>query len=404
MFRKGIQRLTQNGIILYHGQRTFSVMGRVQGVQPFLMPAMSPTMEKGGVVSWKFAPGQQFQAGDVLLEVETDKAQIDVEAQDDGQMMKIVVPEGSKDIDVGTTIAYLADVDDDIIKLEIPQESIKPKKKQGETETSSPEEKIEIKGPIEEKPLNTVKHSVALPSVNMLLAQNGISLAEIQEKIKGSGYQGRIIKGDVLAYLQKIPQDSVNKISEYVKNSGKLDLSNIEIKKMEGTDSKEESVKEEPVKKQEKKVVPPQTIQEDIILSIPHDSTTAKELRQSIDNFIKETYQFVHNGGSSPEINSQYYDPLFEDLITVSPREPRFTYGYKLVPLSMKNEGTSPEIRDIFDILNGTEVRKPDLKQTCLKDDEWLLSIDVTVNNKFSDSTEKAERFISYTRELSSVE
>lgn len=54
--------------------------------QAFGMPAMSPTMERGGVVDWKFKAGDTFSAGDVLLEVETDKATIDVEAQDDGKL------------------------------------------------------------------------------------------------------------------------------------------------------------------------------------------------------------------------------------------------------------------------------------------------------------------------------
>ncbi len=55
------------------------------------MPAMSPTMTEGGIASWKKSEGESFQAGDVLLEIETDKATIDVEAQDDGIVAKILV-------------------------------------------------------------------------------------------------------------------------------------------------------------------------------------------------------------------------------------------------------------------------------------------------------------------------
>lgn len=57
----------------------------------FKMPAMSPTMTEGGIASWKKKEGEAFSAGDVLLEIETDKATIDVEAQDDGVLAKIVV-------------------------------------------------------------------------------------------------------------------------------------------------------------------------------------------------------------------------------------------------------------------------------------------------------------------------
>jgi pyruvate dehydrogenase E2 component (dihydrolipoamide acetyltransferase) len=55
------------------------------------MPAMSPTMTEGGIASWKLKEGDTFTAGDVLVEIETDKATIDVEAQDDGFLAKIIV-------------------------------------------------------------------------------------------------------------------------------------------------------------------------------------------------------------------------------------------------------------------------------------------------------------------------
>lgn len=55
------------------------------------MPALSPTMTEGTVTEWKFAVGDKFVAGDILLQIETDKASIDVEAQDDGVMGMILV-------------------------------------------------------------------------------------------------------------------------------------------------------------------------------------------------------------------------------------------------------------------------------------------------------------------------
>ena len=57
----------------------------------FQMPAMSPTMTEGGIASWKKKEGESFTTGDVLVEIETDKATIDVEAQDDGILGKIIV-------------------------------------------------------------------------------------------------------------------------------------------------------------------------------------------------------------------------------------------------------------------------------------------------------------------------
>lgn len=79
-------------------------------------------MTEGGIASWKLAPGEAFSAGDVLLEIETDKATIDVEAQDDGVMGKILVGNGEKGVQVGRVIAVLAEEGDDLSKIEVPKE------------------------------------------------------------------------------------------------------------------------------------------------------------------------------------------------------------------------------------------------------------------------------------------
>jgi pyruvate/2-oxoglutarate dehydrogenase complex dihydrolipoamide acyltransferase (E2) component len=84
------------------------------------MPAMSPTMTEGGIANWKKAEGDTFVAGDVLLEIETDKATIDVEAQDDGIMGKILVQAGENKVPVGQVIAILAEEGDDISSIEVP--------------------------------------------------------------------------------------------------------------------------------------------------------------------------------------------------------------------------------------------------------------------------------------------
>ncbi|KWU43131.1 single hybrid motif-containing protein, partial [Rhodotorula sp. JG-1b] len=88
----------------------------------FLMPAMSPTMTEGSISEWKVKEGEPFASGDVLLSVETDKAAIDVEAQDDGIMGKILVGNGAAGVPVGKLIAVLAEEGDDLSKIEIPSE------------------------------------------------------------------------------------------------------------------------------------------------------------------------------------------------------------------------------------------------------------------------------------------
>lgn len=169
------------------------------------MPAMSPTMTEGGIASWKKNEGDSFSAGDVLLEIETDKATIDVEAQDDGVLAKILTPSGTKNVSVGKIIALLAEEGDDISNIEAPMESVKPSQvtdipttpatePSGATsqQSDSVQEKDGAHHPTHSKPL--------LPSVLRLLMENNITNAEA---IKGTGVRGQLTKGDVLVHLGK---------------------------------------------------------------------------------------------------------------------------------------------------------------------------------------------------------
>src|ERR1041384_5221223 len=72
-----------------------------------LMPALSPTMEKGNLAKWLKKEGDKVKAGDVIAEIETDKATMEVEAVDEGTIGKILVPEGTADVAVNTPIAVL---------------------------------------------------------------------------------------------------------------------------------------------------------------------------------------------------------------------------------------------------------------------------------------------------------
>src|SRR3954464_13745044 len=74
---------------------------------PVLMPALSPTMEKGNLAKWLKKEGEQVKSGDVIAEIETDKATMEVEAVDEGTLGKILVPEGTNDVAVNTPIAMI---------------------------------------------------------------------------------------------------------------------------------------------------------------------------------------------------------------------------------------------------------------------------------------------------------
>src|ERR1700676_544030 len=78
-----------------------------------LMPALSPTMEKGNLAKWLKKEGEAVKTGDVIAEIETDKATMEYEAVDDGVIAKIVVPEGTSDVPVNQLIAVLAQEGED---------------------------------------------------------------------------------------------------------------------------------------------------------------------------------------------------------------------------------------------------------------------------------------------------
>lgn len=78
------------------------------------MPNLSPTMEKGNIVSWHKKVGDTIAPGDILASIETDKATIDFEMQEEGFIAKLMFPEGAKDVALGTPIAIIVDDEDDI--------------------------------------------------------------------------------------------------------------------------------------------------------------------------------------------------------------------------------------------------------------------------------------------------
>ena len=80
---------------------------------PIKMPALSPTMEEGTLAKWLVKPGDSISAGDIMAEIETDKATMEFEAVDEGTLAAILVEEGSENVQVGTIIAMLAEEGED---------------------------------------------------------------------------------------------------------------------------------------------------------------------------------------------------------------------------------------------------------------------------------------------------
>lgn len=114
-----------------------------------LMPALSPTMEKGNLAKWLKKEGDAVKAGDILAEIETDKATMEVEAVDEGTLGKILVAEGTQGVKVNTPIAVLLQEGEDADSISSTTTDSSPKKKEGEE--SSPKQESSEPSPQDEK-------------------------------------------------------------------------------------------------------------------------------------------------------------------------------------------------------------------------------------------------------------
>ncbi|CAM1505391.1 Fc.00g110280.m01.CDS01 [Cosmosporella sp. VM-42] len=213
--------------------RSFTTSARCLAAQNFTMPALSPTMTEGNITNWKVKDGESFSAGDVLLEIETDKATMDVEAQDDGVMVKIMTADGSKAVQVGSRIAVIAESGDDVKTIEIPaDEQPKTEAKEAPQESAAPEPseaKSEKKAALKPTSSGTYEHKYPLlPSVGHLVKEKGLSEEDVT-KIKGTGPNGRLLKGDVLAFLGAINPEIPAAIEARFDTLAHLDLSNIKV-------------------------------------------------------------------------------------------------------------------------------------------------------------------------------
>src|SRR6478609_1857997 len=115
-----------------------------------LMPALSPTMEKGNLAKWLKKEGDAVKSGDVIAEIETDKATMEVEAIDEGTLGKILVPEGTADVAVNTPIAVILGEGEDASAAKEPaKDAAKPAQQQRTAESAPPQSKEARQPPAE---------------------------------------------------------------------------------------------------------------------------------------------------------------------------------------------------------------------------------------------------------------
>jgi pyruvate dehydrogenase E2 component (dihydrolipoamide acetyltransferase) len=218
------------------------------------MPALSPTMKQGNLVSWVKKEGDTVSPGDVLAEIETDKATVEFESQDDGILARVIVPAGTQDVPVGALIALLAEEKSDVPKLRNAHlESEQPKDESAAqktapntpapepTETSSQTLRASSPKPSAPRPststeaerkasalardqaavggdgsarvTSAMSHTtsqdsktsriIASPYARKIALESGVDLAGVQ----GTGPQGRIVAADLEAALQAASQE-----------------------------------------------------------------------------------------------------------------------------------------------------------------------------------------------------
>ncbi len=165
------------------------------------MPALSPTMEEGTLAKWLVKVGDTVSSGDIMAEIETDKATMEFEAVDEGVITAISVPEGTEGVKVGTVIATLAGEDEG--SAPAPQAAAKPAAAVP-VAAAAPAPAAAAPAPVAAAPAPVAKVAtpvaagdrvVASPLAKRIAADRGVDLAGV----KGSGPNGRIVKADVEA-------------------------------------------------------------------------------------------------------------------------------------------------------------------------------------------------------------
>lgn len=167
-----------------------------------LMPALSPTMKEGNLAKWHKKEGDKVKSGDILAEIETDKATMEVEAVDEGVLGKILVKDGTENVAVNELIALILAEGEDKKSLESYKVKTAAAAKPAETPKQEPSQPQSAPLPSSVPTFTPTptpsQHNgrvFASPLAKRLAAQDGIDLGRVQ----GSGPRGRIVKADVLS-------------------------------------------------------------------------------------------------------------------------------------------------------------------------------------------------------------
>ncbi|XP_049380876.1 dihydrolipoyllysine-residue acetyltransferase component 1 of pyruvate dehydrogenase complex, mitochondrial isoform X2 [Solanum stenotomum] len=152
------------------------------------MPALSPTMNQGNIFKWRKKEGDKIEVGDVLCEIETDKATLEHESLEEGFLAKILAPEGSKDVAVGQPIAITVEDENDIeaVRTSISGNNVVKEEKPVHHDVTA---KVRTQ---------TTGFNRISPAAKVLITEHGLDASSIP----ASGPRGTLLKGDVLAALK----------------------------------------------------------------------------------------------------------------------------------------------------------------------------------------------------------
>jgi len=158
-----------------------------------LMPALSPTMEEGTLAKWLVKEGDTVASGDLLAEIETDKATMEFEAVDEGVIGKILVADGTEAVAVNTPIAVLLEDGETADDIGAPSAKPTAAPAAAAAEVSAPADAEKAAPPAPAAPQKDGTRIFASPLARRIAGQKGLDLTQI----KGSGPHGRIVKADV---------------------------------------------------------------------------------------------------------------------------------------------------------------------------------------------------------------
>lgn len=167
-----------------------------------LMPKLSPTMASGNLVKWLKNEGDRVQSGDVIVEIETDKAIMEFESADSGILGKIVIPAGTENVNINTIIGFLLESGETIQDLEnivaVPAPAPLPESAASPITSAASPMTVPAgvpPSPFSMPPVSDGERRPASPLARKLATEHGVNLGTLQ----GSGPGGRIIKSDVLS-------------------------------------------------------------------------------------------------------------------------------------------------------------------------------------------------------------